>query len=239
MQVQVSCPRRVYSRLMKYAVFATRPDLILFRTYLQMLRFKSYYSGGEKMKRGELGASLNLEIELIPEGRPNRPGVPITIKKITVHNTSNTSRGADAASHSNWVRNTGYYEIEVNGRVKRNYVSWHYTVDDKRVIKQLPISENGWHSGRRGNSSSIGIEICMHQGIEQEAAFDRASRLIAVLLYDLKLAIEDVVTHKYWTGKDCPILLLQGRKWEEFKDKIRGYLERMIRESEDPGDEDV
>ena len=187
------------------------------------------------MKRGELGASLNLEIELIPDGRPNRPGVPITIKKITVHNTSNTGRGADAASHSNWVRNTGYYEI--NGR--RNYVSWHYTVDDQRVIKQLPISEMGWHAGRRGNSLSIGIEICMHQGIDQEAAFDRASRLIAALLYDLNLGIEDVVTHKYWTGKNCPVLLLQGQKWEEFKDKIRSYLEGMIQDAEDHADEDV
>ncbi|NEP83315.1 MAG: hypothetical protein F6K39_37365 [Okeania sp. SIO3B3] len=68
----------------------------------------------------------------------------------------------------------------------------------------------GRHAGRRGNSS-VGIEICMHQGIDREAAFDRVSRLIAALLYDLKLAIEDVVTHKYWTGKNCPVLLLQGK----------------------------
>ena len=64
------------------------------------------------MKRGELGASLGLEVELIPEGRPNRPGIPITVKKITVHNTSNPNRGADAKSHSSWVRNTGFYELK-------------------------------------------------------------------------------------------------------------------------------
>ena len=47
--------------------------------------------------------------------------------------------------------------------------SWHYTVDDIKVIKQLPINEKGWHAGK-GNSSSIGIEICMHEGIDQEQA---------------------------------------------------------------------
>ena len=186
------------------------------------------------MKRGELGASLNLEVELIPDGRPNRPGTPINIKKITVHNTSNTGRGADAKSHSKWVRNMGYYEF--NGR--KNYVSWHYTVDDKTVIKQLPISEKGWHSGR-GNSLSIGIEICMHQGINQNAAFDRASRLIAALLYDLNLSLEDVVTHKYWTQKACPILLLDEEKWASFKDKIRDYLEGIFQSNQDYNDEDV
>jgi len=186
------------------------------------------------MKRGELGASLNLEVDLIPDGRPNRPGTPINPRKITVHNTSNTNRGADANSHSKWVRNTGYYEF----RGRKNYVSWHYTVDDKRVIKQLPISEKGWHSSR-GNSSSIGIEICMHQGIDQDAAFDRASRLIAVLLYDLNLSIEDVVTHKYWTGKSCPVLLLNEDKWASFKGKISNYLKGIFESNQDDNDEDV
>lgn len=183
------------------------------------------------MKRGELGSTLNLEVEMIPNGRPNRPGTPISIKKITVHNTSNTNRGADAKAHSNWARKTGYYEL--NGR--KEYVSWHYTVDDKVTIKQLPISEKGWHAGR-GNSSSIGIEICMNDGIDQEKAFDRASRLIAILLYDLELSIEDVVTHQYWTGKRCPILLLDTQDWKIFQDKIIKYLEGM---KEHNSDEDV
>lgn len=186
------------------------------------------------MRRGELGESLNLEIELIPAGRPNRPGVPINIEKVTVHNTSNTNRGADAKNHSKWVRETGFYTLP-NG--EKNYVSWHYTVDDKRVIKHLPISEKGWHAGR-GNSSSIGIEICMHQDINQDAAFDRAARLIAALLYDLKLSLEDVVTHKHWTGKNCPILLLEGVKWKEFKEKIDSYLKEILEAIQNDEDED-
>lgn len=106
------------------------------------------------MRRGELGESLNLEVELIPEGRPNRPGTPLKASKLTVHNTSNTAKGADAKKHSKWVRETGYYTLP-NG--KKNWVSWHFTVDDVRVIKHLPIGEKGWHSGH-GNSTSLGIE---------------------------------------------------------------------------------
>lgn len=186
------------------------------------------------MKRGELGESLNLNVEIIPEGRPNRPGTPIRIEKITIHNTANTDRGADASSHSLWVRNTGYYFY--NNR--KNWVSWHYTVDDRKVIKQLPISEKGWHAGR-GNSTSIGIEICMHQGIDQAVAFDRAARLIAVLLYDLNLSLEDVVTHKYWTGKNCPVLLLNNEDWKNFSDNIQSYLSGIYQSNDnDEGDND-
>lgn len=196
------------------------------------------------LKRGELGASLKLVVEMIEEGRPNRPGTPITVKKITVHNTSNANRGADAKAHSNWVRNTGFYEVkrtdeEGNETVKKTYVSWHYTVDDKRVIKHLPISERGWHAGSRANASSLGVEICMHEGIDQTQAFDRAARLIAVLLYDLNLSIEDVVTHKYWTGKNCPVLLLEGDRWKTFTEQIESYLQgaQVSRQADD--DEDV
>ena len=186
------------------------------------------------MKRGELGESLNLSVEIIPEGRPNRPGTPITIRKITVHNTSNTDRGANASSHSSWVRNTGYYLY----RGRKNWVSWHYTVDDREVIKQLPIAEKGWHAGS-GNSQSIGIEICMHQGIDQAKAFDRAARLIAALLYDLNMSIEDVVTHKYWTGKNCPILLLDPQGWQNFTQNIQLYLSGIYESNSNAeGDDD-
>lgn len=197
----------------------------------------------DTLRRGELGASLNLEVEMIAEGRPNRPGTPITVEKITIHNTANPNRGADAKAHSNWVRNTGFYETrseDEQGNVvaKKNFVSWHYTVDDKRVIKHLPISEKGWHAGR-GNSLSLGIEICMHEGIDQPQAFDKAARLTAVLLYDLHLSVEDVVTHKHWTGKHCPTLLLEGQEWKIFLAKITHYLDGAKESLQDNNDEDV
>jgi N-acetylmuramoyl-L-alanine amidase CwlA len=186
------------------------------------------------MRRGELGESLGLEVELIEEDRPNRPGVPIKPEYLTIHNTSNTGSKADAKAHSKWVRKTGYYKLR-NGN--KNWVSWHYTVDDMRVIKQLPVTEKGWHAGK-GNSVSLGIEICMHKEINQEAAFDRAARLCACLLYDFSLSVDAVVTHKHWTGKSCPVLLLEGNKWDKFRASIDHYLNTITAESESASEAD-
>ncbi|MFA0812215.1 peptidoglycan recognition protein family protein [Microbulbifer epialgicus] len=180
------------------------------------------------MRRGELGESLGLEVELIDEGRPNRSGVPIRPEYLTIHNTSNTGSRADAKAHSKWVRKTGYYILRSG---KKNWVSWHYTVDDMRVIQQLPASEKGWHAGK-GNGVSLGIEICMHKEISQKAAYDRAARLCACLLYDFSLSVDAVVTHKHWTGKNCPVLLLKGNRWDKFRTSIEHYLNNITTESE-------
>jgi N-acetylmuramoyl-L-alanine amidase CwlA len=165
------------------------------------------------MDRHELGRLLNLKVEMIPEGKPNRSGRRINLKNITVHNTSNDRPGADAAAHSRFVREKGFYILSSG---KKNFVSWHYTVDDKMVIKHLPISERAIHAGS-GNATSVAIEVCMHQGIDQQTADLRAARLIAALMHDLKLDRTSVKSHKHWTGKNCPILLLPA--FERFVDQ--------------------
>ncbi len=171
------------------------------------------------MTRAELGQSLGLEIDLIPRGRPNRPGTRISPRFLTLHNTGNANRGADARAHARFVTTTGHYRLASG---TRRWVSWHYTVDDLRVIKHLPIGEMAWHAGRAGNRSSIGIETCMHAGIDQAAADDRLARLAAVLCHDLGLGIDAIRSHKDWTGKACPVLLLP--RWDEVLAEIEGYL---------------
>lgn len=172
------------------------------------------------MKPATLLESINLKVELIPEGRPNRPGTSIKPSKVTIHNTSNTSPGADAVAHSRFVRETGYCML--NG--KKNWVSWHYTVDDRLAIRHLPNNEKGIHAGKKGNESSIAIEICMHSGINQGGANDIAARLAAFLLFEHDLFIDDLVTHKSWTGKNCPVLLVDEDKWSVFKQRVEYYL---------------
>lgn len=134
--------------------------------------------------RGQLGQSLMLSIQHIPEGRNNRSGAPLVPNYITVHNTDNSSIGADAEAHANFLSKVGYY---VHNGVKRT-ISWHYTVDDDSCVRHLPLNEVGWHAGSsEGNANSIGIEICMNKGINQDRAFDRAKTLIACLCYDLNI----------------------------------------------------
>lgn len=179
------------------------------------------------MNRQELGQSLNLIEELVAPGRPNRPGSPIAPRYVTIHNTSNTGSKADARAHSRFVRNTGYYTLPSG---KKNYVSWHYTVDDVCVCKHLPINERAIHAGA-ANGVSVGIEVCMHREIDQAAANDRAARLVAALLHDLKLSTAAMRTHKSWTGKACPVLLLP--QWEAFVDRVQETMDSLVLQQDD------
>ena len=163
--------------------------------------------------RKELGKELNLEIDFIPESNRNRPQTKITPQYITIHNTDNTARGANSLAHAKFVKR------------RDCRVSWHYTVDDLLCVKHLPLNEVGWHAASsEGNRKSIGIEICMHRGIDQAAANERAAILTAILMYDLNIPLERVVTHHHWSGKNCPRLLLDdgklGRKWQQFLDRV-------------------
>ncbi len=156
---------------------------------------------------------LNLSTELIPSGKKNRPGDKLTPSFITVHNTDNPNEGADANAHSKFVRTKGYYLL--NG--KKNWVSWHFTVDDKETIKQLPVDEVGFHAGK-GNTRSVAIEQCMHEGISKQEADERLCQLIAQLRIKLDLDRERVVTHKHWTGKNCPSQLIP--RWDAMMDRV-------------------
>ncbi|MGZ5445411.1 MAG: peptidoglycan recognition protein family protein [Thermoanaerobaculia bacterium] len=181
------------------------------------------------MTRDELQASLNLTQDFVPAGRQNRPGTKIEPTFLTIHNTDNTSKGADARAHASFVSKTGYY---MKGG-KKNWVSWHFTVDDRRVIQHLPLYERGLHAGA-GNAKSIGIEICMNSDIDQVAAFRRASELVALLLWDTDgsaLDLGRVVPHFHWTKKKCPQLLLDsgkiGARWQSFLDSARAVHSKI------------
>jgi N-acetylmuramoyl-L-alanine amidase CwlA len=165
---------------------------------------------------GDFNANLNLKVELIGRDRHNRPGTVIPVKYITIHNTDNEDPGADAVAHSKFVRNTGYYVFHG----QKEWVSWHFSVDDHVAIKQLPVNEEAYHAFPAANGSSVAIEICMNQGIDHAAANRRAALLTAALIRDLRLPADCIRTHNSWTQKNCPQLLLDnerpGPKWQAF-----------------------
>jgi N-acetylmuramoyl-L-alanine amidase len=177
------------------------------------------------MERKELGKELNLQIVHIPTGSNNRPGEITKKSFITIHQTDNTHETADVAAHIRFLNDGGSYEH--NGRLITT--SWHYTVDDNCCANHLPIEERGWHAANKeGNDSSIGIEICMHRGIDQESAYRRAEKLVACLCYDLDLDPDNcIVPHRHWSGKFCPSLLLSGSGqtgWGEFKINVKSIV---------------
>ncbi len=172
------------------------------------------------MDRQELDSLINIEDNLIPAEKHNRPGDKIRPTYITIHNTGNSTTGADARAHAKYLNKTGYYVH--NG--KKIWTSWHFTVDDERAVRHLPLNELAYHAHSRANGSSLAIEICMDNGSDQDAANLRAARLVAALMYDLALPISRVRTHHDWTGKACPELLLDdgrpGRTWDAFKETV-------------------
>lgn len=155
-----------------------------------------------KIKRDILNQSAN--------NVPNRKMSP---KFITVHNTANASKGANAEMHARYQR---------NGSGGRG-ASWHYTVDDKEAWQSLEDNQQGWHAGDgqgKGNTQSIGIEICENSDGDFDKAVANAQELIRNLMDKHGISLANVVTHKHWSGKNCPRLLLDS--WDEFKAGIKG-----------------
>jgi len=149
----------------------------------------------------------------------NRPKKLIKPTSITIHDTGNVKPGADALNHA------AYLKSAVPNTIGQR-VSWHITVDDKRIVQHIPLNEEAFHAGDGengpGNLTSIGIEICEHQGCQRTAAELNAVALVAALLNALGWPINTVVPHKHWTGKGCPHLLLP--RWTEFLAQIAAKL---------------
>ena len=169
------------------------------------------------MQLDEAFAKLNIIQDLIPAGNSNRPGTRITPAKITIHNTDNTSPGANAAAHAR-------YQKGADARARS--VSWHFTVDDTAVFQSLPTNEKGFHAGTAaGNNTSIGIEICMHPEMNVAAGYERAALLSAVMAMQLGISVATgIVQHNSWSGKHCPrVLRDKPNGWNDFLTQVRNF----------------
>ena len=154
-----------------------------------------------------------LKVKIVPSGNQNRPGYALSPKFITVHETDNTSAGAGASAHANYICNPSTTE------------SWHFTVDEKEIYQHLPINENGWHAGDggsgAGNRQSIGIEMCVNSDGNYEKTLNNAAALVSYLMKVTGVGIGNVYPHQHWSGKNCPRKLL-ARGFQSFKDKVSG-----------------
>lgn len=160
---------------------------------------------------------MNIQQDFIPSTNSNRPGTPLVPTHITVHETANTSSGADAASHARYVKGLD---------AQKRQVSWHYTVDDRQIIQHLPSDEVGWHAGAVGNSRSIGIELCVNQDGDFNKTRAKALELLRFLASEWNIPVAQVVTHQHWTGKNCPANLLT--EWPAFKQELVNGVENPL-----------
>lgn len=155
-------------------------------------------------------------VDLIPKtNKTSRPGNFMVAKYVTQHNTGNRRKGADAEMHTEYIDNT------------TGYVSWHFTVDDKQIIQELPIIENAWHAGDGGigpgNRKSIGIETCEHEGIDWQKAKENTWKLWLFLQQNVTTLVEHPFKpHRYFSGKYCPRRILD-EGWDKFMQDYKTF----------------
>src|SRR5699024_1006731 len=127
-------------------------------------------------------------------------------KYITIHETANRGRGANANSHARLQAGT-------NSR----QASWHYQVDDKEIVQSFDDNVRCWHAGAKANNESIAIEICVNSDGDYNKALDNAAALVAHLRKKHDIPWNRVVSHNFWTGKNCPaIMLSRSGQWDKF-----------------------
>lgn len=132
-------------------------------------------------------------------------------KYIVVHETDNTSAGADADAHA---------RLQINGNSRD--ASWHWQVDDHEAIQSFEHYWECWGAGTyQGNAQGIQVEICVNSDGDFKKAVENAASLIAKILKDENIAIQNVVQHHYFSGKNCPRNIRAGKiTWANFLQMI-------------------
>lgn len=137
----------------------------------------------------------------------------MTPTRLVIHNTAN-----DASAMS-----------EISYMLGNNKeVSFHFAVDDYRVVQGIETNRNAWHAGDghgKGNMQGIAIEICYSKsgGDRFIKAEQNAAKFIASLLKERGWGIDKVTKHQDYSGKYCPHRTLD-MGWERFLNMIRAEL---------------
>jgi len=134
-------------------------------------------------------------------------------KYITIHETGNINKGANALNHAKYINNG-------------SNATWHYTVDDKQIIQHYEDSVQCWHCGDGrgdGNLNSIGIEMCVNSDGDFNKTIENTIELVKYLMNKHNISIENVVQHNKWSGKNCPANIRSGKPitWNTFIDRIK------------------
>lgn len=146
-------------------------------------------------------------------------------KKVTVHQTANLSKGANARMHANLQKRVGWAQS-----------SWHWTVDETQAIQSFKHSWSAWHaSTKEGNTTSIGVELCVHKDGNYKKTIQNGAYLVAWILHHEGLGLNDVLRHYDWCQKWCPAQIMDGKEgidWPTFKQMVETEWQKMKRKNQ-------
>lgn len=135
-----------------------------------------------------------------------------TKRKVVVHGTDNYRTGADADAHA---------RLQVNGNCRS--ASWHWTVDEMEAVQSFEHTWKCWAAGTAtGNTEGIHVEMCVNADGNYSKTLENTATLVAKLLKDEGLTINDVVQHNYYSGKNCPREIRAGNvAWSIFLQMVK------------------
>lgn len=158
--------------------------------------------------------TLPITQAIVSADLPTRSHLPMQPYWITIHETANKNKGADAEMHAKYV---------TTPEAVNRTVLWHYSVDDDSIVQHLPTNEAGWHAGDgydgNGNRKSIGIELCINSDGNFMTTQRLAAKLVAMLIMttpSLKPFPECMAQHNKWSSKDCPHEIRAAGAWDAF-----------------------
>lgn len=132
----------------------------------------------------------------------------------------------------------GYYQLDgVKSNIKAPLI-------DGRIAKTTEIVKTGIHTeigedgyyyignsyvnseykliaNAGGNRNSVGIEMAVYAGIDFNDAMRNTAKLTSELLVHYGLDVNRIKQHYDFSGKNCPQVLREGNRWEEFLNLVR------------------
>ena len=167
---------------------------------------------------------MEITPRILPETSPKRVGKMMPTS-ITIHETS-TGTDLQPAEKN--------YQRYINMLLKTdNQIGYHFLVEanigeETRIYQFLETMVLTRHTGAPGIIPlSIGIERLVNVNTDMERAIDAQAQLTATLMYLYGIKLENVVPHKFWSGKECPGRLLAGMYggWEGFIERVKYHFE--------------
>lgn len=169
--------------------------------------------------------------KLLTKNKYSRPGKPLAkVFGIVIHYV-----GVNDQKPEQTVQ---YFENLRNG-TNNTYASAHYVIGTEgNGINCIPDNEVAYHCGARvckpgiterlggyPNYTTIGVEMCHTDKGFTEETLETASKLVAQLLTEHDLTINDVYRHFDITGKICPLFFVKDEEqWKNFKKRIEEKL---------------
>ena len=78
-----------------------------------------------------------------------------------------------------------------------------------------------------GNKNGIGIESSVSIGTDYYYTWQKLAKLVANLMLQNNLIINDVKAHHFFSGKPCPQVILWNDKWDHFIEMVKAEYEMI------------